>query len=107
MANTPGAPHLEWLIRPLAGSTSPAASGAGKTPPGTYVAPESKCAKETALLGTCILLIRWIAQLMMMDSPTDDGKTSEARDSSCFEQLVDQRRHFDLRADPSTAIPRG
>jgi sugar lactone lactonase YvrE/enterochelin esterase-like enzyme len=40
--NTPGDQHLQWLIKPLAGSPTQLASGAGETPPSTYVAPEIK-----------------------------------------------------------------
>jgi gluconolactonase len=40
--NNAGDQHLEWLIRPLAGSTSQASSVAGVTPPSTYVPPEIK-----------------------------------------------------------------
>ena len=40
--NRPGDQHLEWLIKPLAGSPTSAAGGAGETPPSTYVAPEIK-----------------------------------------------------------------
>ncbi len=38
--NNPGDAHLRWFIRPLAGSIAPAATGAGESPPSTYVAPE-------------------------------------------------------------------
>jgi gluconolactonase len=40
--NVPGDQHLEWLVKPLAGSTTPASSGAGEMAPSTYVAPEIK-----------------------------------------------------------------
>jgi gluconolactonase len=40
--NRPGDQHLEWYIKPLAGSTPQASSGAGESPPSTYVAPEIK-----------------------------------------------------------------
>ncbi len=38
--NNPGDPHLQWMIKPLAGSMAPVASGAVETSPSTYVAPE-------------------------------------------------------------------
>jgi gluconolactonase len=37
--NNPGDTHLEWLIKPLAGTLAPAA---GETPPRTYIPPEIK-----------------------------------------------------------------
>ena len=40
--NQPGDPHLAWMIKPLAGSLAPSASGAVETSPSTYVAPEIK-----------------------------------------------------------------
>ena len=40
--NNPGDRHLEWIIKPLAGTMPAAASGAGESPPSTYVAPEIK-----------------------------------------------------------------
>ena len=40
--NKPGDRHLEWLVKPLAGSTTRASGGAGESPPSTYVAPEIK-----------------------------------------------------------------
>jgi gluconolactonase len=40
--NNPGDRHLEWFIKPLAGSTPQASSGAPESPPSTYVAPEIK-----------------------------------------------------------------
>ncbi len=39
-ANQAGDPHLEWIIKPLAGTMTAAAPGAGESPPSTYVAPE-------------------------------------------------------------------
>jgi gluconolactonase len=47
--NKPGDQHLEWFIKPLAGAPPQAASGAGETPPSTYVAPEIK--PESVLKG--------------------------------------------------------
>ena len=38
--NAPGDQHLRWQIKPLAGSPTQPAGGAGESPPGTYVAPE-------------------------------------------------------------------
>ncbi len=38
--DVPGDRHLQWFIKPLAGSVSTAAAGAGESPPGTYVMPE-------------------------------------------------------------------
>jgi gluconolactonase len=38
--NKPGDQHLEWLVKPLAGSTTRASGGMGVTPPSTYVSPE-------------------------------------------------------------------
>ncbi len=40
--NNPGDRHLEWMIKPLAGSAAPVASGALETSPSTYVALEIK-----------------------------------------------------------------
>jgi gluconolactonase len=40
--NNPGDQHLEWIIKPLAGTMRAAATGAGESPPSTYVAPEIK-----------------------------------------------------------------
>ena len=40
--NQAGDQHLEWMIKPLAGSAAPVASGAVETSPSTYVAPEIK-----------------------------------------------------------------
>jgi len=40
--NNPGDQHLEWMIKPLAGSPSATAGGAGETGPSTYVAPAIK-----------------------------------------------------------------
>ncbi len=40
--NQPGDPHLRWIIKPLAGTAAPSASGAVETSPSTYVAPEIK-----------------------------------------------------------------
>ena len=40
--HTPGDQHLHWFIKPLAGSTTVAAAGAGESPPSTYVPPEIK-----------------------------------------------------------------
>jgi gluconolactonase len=36
--NNPGDPHLQWMIKPLAGNTVPMASGGVETSPSTYVA---------------------------------------------------------------------
>jgi gluconolactonase len=47
--NNSGDPHLEWLIKPLAGSTASVASGAVETGPSNYVAPEVK--PESVLKG--------------------------------------------------------
>jgi gluconolactonase len=41
-ANNPGDPHLEWIIRPLAGTLTAVGTGAGESPPSTYVAPAIK-----------------------------------------------------------------
>jgi len=41
-SNNPGDQHLEWIIKPLAGSVAPVPSGAVETGPSTYVAPEVK-----------------------------------------------------------------
>ncbi len=38
----PGDMHLQWFIKPLAGSSNSASAGAGESPPSTYVAPEIK-----------------------------------------------------------------
>lgn len=38
----PGDQHLNWFIRPLAGSIAPASGTAGASPPSAYVAPEIK-----------------------------------------------------------------
>jgi gluconolactonase len=40
--NNAGDPHLEWMIKPLAGSAAPVASGVVETAPTTYVPPEIK-----------------------------------------------------------------
>ena len=40
--NNPGDQHLEWIIRPLAGSMAAVASGTGESPPGSHVPPEIK-----------------------------------------------------------------
>ena len=40
--NQPGDPHLQWMIKPLAGTVAPSASGAVESSPSTYVAPEIK-----------------------------------------------------------------
>jgi gluconolactonase len=41
-ANNPGDRHLEWIIKPLAGTMTGAATGAGESPPSTYAAPAIK-----------------------------------------------------------------
>jgi enterochelin esterase-like enzyme/sugar lactone lactonase YvrE len=41
-ANKAGDTHLEWLIRPLAGTPLAPAPGAGESPPSTYVPPAMK-----------------------------------------------------------------
>ena len=40
--NRPGDQHLEWIVKPLAGTTTAVAPGAGESPPGTYIPPEIK-----------------------------------------------------------------
>ncbi len=39
-SNRPGDPHLEWIIRPLAGTLPAVAPGMGESPASTYIAPE-------------------------------------------------------------------
>ncbi len=40
--NNPGDTHLQWIIKPLAGTMPAVAAGAGESPPSSYVAPEIK-----------------------------------------------------------------
>ncbi len=40
--NNPGDPHLEWIVKPLAGTMPAVATGAGESPPSNYVAPAIK-----------------------------------------------------------------
>ena len=40
--NRPGDHHLEWIIKPLAGTMAAVAPGTGESPPSTYVPPEIK-----------------------------------------------------------------
>lgn len=40
--NTPGDQHLQWIIKPLAGTTPAVAAGAGESPPSGYSPPEIK-----------------------------------------------------------------
>ncbi|MCW3097882.1 MAG: gluconolactonase [Chthonomonadaceae bacterium] len=40
--NTPGDPHLQWIVKPLAGTLGSAANGAGNQSASTYIPPDLK-----------------------------------------------------------------